>query len=186
MGYDDLRRELQEIDAEISEHEAAQEKTARDIVQADIKSLEAVAKARLTQIGAKLKGLYARKTKLEEALESAAIEDTISRARQDEVTALQEAYNELSAAERDEQQRYNDFCAKQADELRAFLEKQKADRSTANQPLREIAQQRFKLYQELHFQHGVEMTAPKGRQVNHIDLARVMRRLFASDLDIVS
>jgi hypothetical protein len=52
--------------------------------------------------------------------------------------------------------------------------------------LSKIREQRFSLYRELHFNHNIDMTMPHGGHgVNFMDMARVVRRALASDLDNV-
>lgn len=185
MSYTDLQRELQEIDAEISEQEADQEKAARDIVQNDLAPMESVFKARLTQIAAKLSGLRAKRDKRAAELESAAIEDTISRARQDEVAALQEAYNELQQQEAIERQAYQALCKEQAEELRTFLEAQRERRNAAVEPLRAVKRQKDEVYRELRVNHDVVLGGwPNGNNpVTYGDLVKVIRSLFGDELD---
>lgn len=185
MSYTDLQRELQEIDAEISEQEQLQDKAARDLVQNDIAPIESVFKARLTQIAAKLSGLRAKRDKRAAELESAAFEDTISRARQDEVTALQEAYNELQQQEANERQAYQALCKEQAEELRTFLEAQRERRNAAAEPLRAVKQQKNEIYRELRVNHDVVLGGwPNGNEsVTYGDLVSVFRKLFQDDVD---
>lgn len=184
MGaYDQLQDELAEITAEISEQEQLRDQTAADITQADIAPMARVFQARLDGIVARLKGLYARKSQAEEALNGAQVEQTIERAREDEVAALKEAYYELERRERDERATFDALCKDQRARLQAFLEALKAERSAAAEPLKAVLRQKSDVHRELRSTHGVAMSAEYGvsNPVKYGDFPEVMRRLFEEE-----
>lgn len=181
--YEEIQSELLEITAEISEQEQLRDETAADIAQADLEPMARVFQARFEKIVARLRGLYARKAKAEQAMSSAEVDNTIERAQQDEVAALKEAYHELERRERAEQATYNALCSDQRARLQAFLEGLRAERSAAAEPLKAVLQRKSDVYRELRYTHGVAMSAEYGAHnpVRYSDFHEVIKRLFAED-----